>query len=294
MRHRGTSFYAGAMVAYSKCCKIQQQPAQKRAVPAARPPFENFTIPAMTHFPLPEHLIGHLQFHPLAFTEPVPGVWCGWALDSSAQSVCSFLRYLPPLGFVVPPQKHTATVVEVTLPLPAQFPEEGCDGLVSSVAGVALGVRTADCLPLVLALRDGSRVAVLHAGWRGALAGIAERGLDLLLAGTGCGPEQVLAAMGPCISRACYEVGAEVIDAARQIDAVLTESAVTAGVGGKGWFSVADWCQGRLEACGVPTPQIAAPPACTYENTRLPSWRREGQQAGRLVTWVGRHPEQQA
>jgi polyphenol oxidase len=91
-----------------------------------------------------------------------------------------------------------------------------CDGLVTSERGRPLMLVTADCLPIALARRDGTRLAVLHAGWRGLLAGIAAEGVKAV-----GGP--VKAAIGPGIGVCCYEVGDEVLEPfrARFGDAVV-------------------------------------------------------------------------
>lgn len=86
-------------------------------------------------------------------------------------------------------------------------PGEECgmaDGLITSTPGVLLSVLTADCLPLVFSRRDGRRIAVLHAGWRGLLAGIIERFADLLADGDD--PALWVAAIGPAAGPCCYEV----------------------------------------------------------------------------------------
>jgi hypothetical protein len=82
---------------------------------------------------------------------------------------------------------------------------EPCDGLWSDRPGQGMLLVTADCLPVALARRDGApRLAVLHVGWRGLLAGIAEAGVAAL------GEQGAAAAIGPGIGPCCYEVGAEV------------------------------------------------------------------------------------
>ncbi len=80
-----------------------------------------------------------------------------------------------------------------------------CDGLWSDRPGRAMLLLTADCFPVALALRDGGfRLALLHVGWRGLLAGIAAAGVRALAGGT------VAAAIGPGIGPCCYEVGSDV------------------------------------------------------------------------------------
>jgi YfiH family protein len=102
-------------------------------------------------------------------------------------------------------QVHGATVTEAEplgLAAPGtRYPES--DGLVTDEPGRALMLVTADCLPIALAATDGTRLAVLHAGWRGLLAGIVESGV-------GAVEREVAAAIGPGIGPCCYEVGEEV------------------------------------------------------------------------------------
>jgi YfiH family protein len=81
------------------------------------------------------------------------------------------------------------------------------DGLVSEREDVLVGVHVADCVPVLLARGDGRRVAAVHAGWRGLVVGVLPRAVELL----GGGP--LLAAIGPCLSLARFEVGPEVVQA---------------------------------------------------------------------------------
>jgi hypothetical protein len=80
---------------------------------------------------------------------------------------------------------------------------ERCDGLWTDEPGQGLMLVTADCLPIALARADGSRLVVLHAGWRGLIAGIAD-------AGAAAADGESVAAIGPGIGPCCYEVGGEV------------------------------------------------------------------------------------
>lgn len=90
------------------------------------------------------------------------------------------------------------------------------DALVSRATAVALGVLTADCVPLLLVAPRHHVVAAVHAGWRGTLAGIAVRTLRHLQEVFGIEPEAVRAALGPAIGGCCYEVDATVADALEQ------------------------------------------------------------------------------
>ena len=107
-------------------------------------------------------------------------------------------------------QVHGADVREVDdRPVPGRFLEPGVeafpksDGLVTSLAGRPMTLLTADCLPIAIAREDGRRLAVLHAGWRGLVAGIVERGVEAVRG-------RAAAAVGPGAGPCCYEVGDDV------------------------------------------------------------------------------------
>ena len=117
------------------------------------------------------------------------------------------------------PQIHSTIVVDVA----PQMAGEGyfkdahtsCDGYVASEKGIVLGVKTADCVPILLEAEDenGKIIAVsaLHAGWRGTVAGIAAEGVKALVK-QGADPKRIRAAIGPSISSCCFEVGQDVVD----------------------------------------------------------------------------------
>lgn len=84
------------------------------------------------------------------------------------------------------------------------------DALATALAGHVLGVRTADCLPVLLVDRDKRAVAAVHAGWRGTHQQIAARGVGQMRACFGSEPEDLEAAIGPGIAACCFEVGPDV------------------------------------------------------------------------------------
>jgi len=84
------------------------------------------------------------------------------------------------------------------------------DGLITATAGILLAVQTADCLPLILVDVSHRAVGVFHAGWRGTLKRIAEKGVGEMRRWFGTDPGDIKAAIGPGIHSCCYEVGEEV------------------------------------------------------------------------------------
>jgi len=90
---------------------------------------------------------------------------------------------------------------------------DDADGVVGNDPGVALSVRVADCVPILMADPTSGAVAAVHAGWRGAASGIVPAAVDALRHAFGVRPADLVAAVGPCIGPCCYRVGAELRDA---------------------------------------------------------------------------------
>ena len=85
------------------------------------------------------------------------------------------------------------------------------DGLITGVEGVLLGVLTADCVPVLVADTRTHAVAAFHAGWRGTVARIVERGIGMMQLRYGSRPKDLVAAIGPAIGPCCFAVGEEVL-----------------------------------------------------------------------------------
>jgi hypothetical protein len=111
---------------------------------------------------------------------------------------------LDPASLATAGQVHGTRIHSATSP----GHEPGCDALLTSTPGLALAVATADCMSLLYAAPGA--VAVAHAGWRGAAAGLPATTLQSLCAAAGVPPGAVRVALGPCIRACCYEVGPEV------------------------------------------------------------------------------------
>jgi YfiH family protein len=95
-------------------------------------------------------------------------------------------------------------------PSPAQEPPKG-DGSLTITAGLLLAVQTADCVPILLVDPKKRVVAAIHAGWRGTLARIVEKGVGQMRMRFNSKPSDILAALGPAIGGCCYEVGTELV-----------------------------------------------------------------------------------
>ncbi|MBI2827828.1 MAG: polyphenol oxidase family protein [Acidobacteria bacterium] len=110
-------------------------------------------------------------------------------------------------------QVHGRDVATSRRGLPRALVRQDADVLVSDDPDVAIAVRAADCVPLLVADSSTGAVAAVHAGWRGTAAGAAAAGVQALRRAFGAKPEHLVAAIGPSIGPCCYEVGSDLVDA---------------------------------------------------------------------------------
>lgn len=142
-----------------------------------------------------------------------------------------------------------------------------CDGYATDVKDLPIGVKTADCVPILLEARDdnGEVIAVcaVHAGWRGTADKIAEEGVNKLCL-LGAKKENIYAAIGPCIDECCYEVG---IDFAQQIEIKLGQNYknkfVIPNENDKLFANLKGMNLEILSCCGVPKVNVDIAPYCT-------------------------------
>lgn len=180
-------------------------------------------------------------------------------------------------------QVHGGVVVEVTRGAGPLAVVAEADGMWTSEAGVVLAVRTADCVPILIASPKG--VAVAHAGWRGVAACVVQATVRALCAGTGCDPATLVAAVGPHISGEAYEVGEEVV--AGLLGAGLKlESFVHAHPGERVHVDLGRAVDAQLRSVGVTA--ISQAGLCTFQNQMFHSHRRDGAASGRNAGLVVR------
>ncbi len=146
-------------------------------------------------------------------------------------------------------QVHGTDVVTVDRPWAAGAGPRA-DAMVTARPGLALGIITADCGPLLFADPDAGVAGAAHAGWRGAVAGIIEATLAAMR-DLGARTERIVAAVGPCIGQRSYEVAADLRDAVLARDPADARFFAD-GVREQRWqFDLAGYCAARLRAAGV-------------------------------------------
>lgn len=183
-------------------------------------------------------------------------------------------HYMPEV--VRPVQTHSCNVavVEAGAALPCL---DNTDAIVSLGGGIKIGVRTADCVPLVVHAPDIGAVAAIHAGWRGSIGGVAGKTVAILR-DLGADLSLAEAAFGPSICGECYEVGpglAQQFREAGYAGCILKERNVDLEAVNRRQLVAAGMLPGRIH----PKQQ------CTFETPWLPSWRRSATDR-RLLTWI--------
>ena len=169
---------------------------------------------------------------------------------------------------------------------PAEWPQG--DIAITADPSIALSVRAADCVPILLADRTTGAVAAVHAGWQGTALGAALVAVQALAFRYGVQPRNLIAAVGPSIGPCCYEVGP---DLAARFSGHPESPA---------WFSAHErphldlWraTHDQLHRAGIPVERIHVCRLCTFDNPALlHSYRRDGARAGRLVAAIRSGPD---
>lgn len=156
------------------------------------------------------------------------------------------------------------------------------DALISAQPGTILSVRTADCLPILLADSRNRAVAAVHAGWRGVVQEIAPKTIAAMAENFGTRPEDLVVAIGPGIGPCCFEVGSEV---AVQFASIFPER-VDQETRTK--IDLVDAVLRQLGRSGVREGQIDASRLCTCCQTDMfHSYRRDRDAAGRMLSRIG-------
>lgn len=146
-------------------------------------------------------------------------------------------------------QVHGATAVRVSQCWqPGAGPR--ADAMVTDRPGLALGIITGDCAPVLMADAEAGVIGAAHAGWRGAAAGVIEATIAGMAA-LGAKTARIVAAIGPCIRQASYEVGPDLKEAVLVASPDATNYFAACGRDGRWQFDLAGYCAARLAAAGV-------------------------------------------
>ena len=177
-----------------------------------------------------------------------------------------------------PVNSELATVKQIhsdhVLLVESPGPQGEGDALISKLPGVGLAIRTADCLPILIADPRNRAVAAVHAGWRGVVSQIASKTIHEMCHRFDSEPEDLVVAIGPGIGECCFEVGPEV--------------AAQFQLSGRTKVDLIETTCRQLGHIGVSREQISTSGLCSYCNRELfESYRRDREASGRMVAMIG-------
>jgi len=166
-------------------------------------------------------------------------------------------------------QVHSPDVITLRGPLDER--PEG-DAMVTDARGLALCILTADCVPILFADAKAGLVGAAHAGWKGALNGVAENTIKAMIA-QGAKPKNIRAAIGPCIGEASYEVGPEYRDTILE-KAAWAENLFRSGEGDRLHFNIQTFVKNRLMRLNLGWVDVIEHDTCAMEDVYYSNRRR--------------------
>lgn len=176
-----------------------------------------------------------------------PGSGDDPALVAENQTLATAALGLPVGALSIAYQVHSAVVHAIDQPFGSSRPEG--DGVAARKPGILCGALAADCAPVLMADPSARVVCAVHAGWRGALSGVVEAGVDIMVR-WGARPDSIVAVVGPCIGPLSYEVGPEFRDIFCSEDPA-SEIFFAGGPGDRLLFDLPAYTLARLARTGV-------------------------------------------
>lgn len=211
------------------------------------------------------------------------------------RQILSRMFYMEMDRFVIPHQTHGTTVLKVDnefLELDHASMTEamyGIDATITQKKGIFLCATTADCVPIILYDCKNDVIAAIHAGWKGTVGRIVEKTIEEMKRHYGCSPADLIAGIGPSISKAYYEVGDEVVAAYIQNGFDLSDKDVATQKNNvsKYHLDLKEINRRELLRAGVMAENIEKSNLCTFEREELFfSARRQTEHSGRMLTGI--------
>lgn len=200
---------------------------------------------------------------------------CAFGSDDSRDAVAAnreaCAKRLGSTALVTVKQKHTVDVVTVDTPW-TWHEAPVADALVTRTRGIAIGILTADCTPVLLADEKAGVVAAAHAGWRGAFEGILANTVDAMTK-LGATSDNIVAAVGPCIGQESYEVGPEFVARFIAKDPAYARYFTAPKANGHTHFNLPAFAADRLKQANVGTVIVEGSDTCGLDQIFF-SYRR--------------------
>jgi YfiH family protein len=221
------------------------------------------TIPRLDQIPYLVHGFGAGKWKDADFRKPPE--WSGFSL--------LFLN-----------QVHSDTIRFID-----RIPEKTLSGdaMVTNIPGLLLIIRTADCLPVLIVDESQKVITAVHCGWRGTSKRVVHKAIQGMVDRYGCHASSFLVALGPCIGSECYEVGEDVLQAFEK-EGLSTESFRAHPSKKKKYlFDLKGENLSQMMSLGIEKENIHCADGCTHCDESLPSYRRDRDKSGRMLSFIG-------
>ncbi len=192
----------------------------------------------------------------------------------------------PPAALSTCYQIHSPTVLIADSPWGDERPQ--ADGLATARTGIVCGALAADCAPILLADPQARVVASAHAGWKGALAGVAQSAVAQMQT-LGADPARIVAVIGPCIAQPSYEVGLEFLTSFTAVDPDFEAFFAPGETSEKRMFDLPGFVLSRLRSVGVGTCEWIGRDTCAEEDlffSNRRAFKRGEPDFGRLLSAI--------
>ncbi len=246
--------------------------------------------------------VSHRFFGRIGGTSPDPfrGLNTSFDVDDSPARVeenlarVRFQLGLRPKELITLEQVHGTNVIVLDEKNVDEVQGAKADGMISRLGNIGLGIRSADCAPMLWSSRDGRVVGAAHAGWRGASSGIIHSMLEGFKS-QGVLANELCVGVGPCIQKRSFEVGVEVLRAFKcSPDSDLVELSEKEELGREDalgheqryFFDLSQWLLDELQRCGVH--RCARINSCTKANNLEYFSYRRNPKTGRQLSVIGR------
>ena len=215
-----------------------------------------------------------------------------YSLGEGAEAFSTRRDSILPYPVIQGHQVHGDRIAVIDRPGLTREDLEGYDAFVCALPGVAFGVRTADCVPVLLYDPVRHVAAAVHSGWKGTVLKISQKTIALMESSFGSRPADLCAVIGPAIGPDSFQVGEEVVERFKSAGFPLldiwsfrgpSDGSPMSGGHHIDLFRANAWL---LERCGIPSARIQVTGIDTYTNNTLFSARREGVSCGRIINSI--------
>ncbi len=200
---------------------------------------------------------------PEIFDGKVMGFFTGAEVGEEIRSLTLRTMYMPK-------QEHTDIIIDIEDDLSVRT----ADAVFTQRNDLIIGIKTADCVPVLLFDPDRQVVGAVHAGWRGTAQGILSKSINHMQTHYNSSPDNILVAIGPCILDCCYEVDLDVLDKIKQFTGDGDYYTIK---GGKAMLNLSEANKLQAISAGVPGYNISTAGQCTHcLSEKYNSFRRDG------------------